>query len=50
MKRVDVVYALIYDDITEKVLMVNNHHSTWSLPGTRSSGTLKLSPARSENR
>lgn len=33
MKRVDVVYALIYDEITEKVLMVNNQHSTWSLPG-----------------
>ncbi|UNK17896.1 NUDIX hydrolase [Paenibacillus sp. N3/727] len=33
MKRVDVVYAFIYDEITEKVLMVNNRHSTWSLPG-----------------
>lgn len=33
MKRVDVVYAFIYDEITEKVLMVNNQHSTWSLPG-----------------
>ncbi|MGW6301748.1 NUDIX hydrolase [Peribacillus butanolivorans] len=33
MKSVDVVYALIYDEITEKVLMVNNQHSTWSLPG-----------------
>jgi hypothetical protein len=33
VKRVDVVYALIYDEITEKVLMVNNQHSTWSLPG-----------------
>jgi 8-oxo-dGTP diphosphatase len=33
MKRVDVVYAFIYDEMTEKVLMVNNQHSTWSLPG-----------------
>ncbi|WP_342599206.1 NUDIX hydrolase [Psychrobacillus sp. FSL H8-0483] len=33
MKRVDVVYAFIYDEITEKILMVNNRHSTWSLPG-----------------
>ena len=33
MKRVDVVYALIYDEMTEKVLMVNNQQSTWSLPG-----------------
>ncbi|UOE56156.1 NUDIX hydrolase [Bacillus sp. CMF12] len=33
MKRVDVVYAFIYEEITEKVLMVNNRHSTWSLPG-----------------
>lgn len=33
MKRVDVVYAFIYDEITEKVLMVNNRHATWSLPG-----------------
>lgn len=33
MKRVDVVYAFIYDEMTEKVLMVNNRPSTWSLPG-----------------
>ncbi|GAK00589.1 NUDIX domain-containing protein [Geomicrobium sp. JCM 19055] len=36
MKRVDVVYALIYDDTTSKVLMVGNrreHGSEWSLPG-----------------
>ncbi|MEH6945391.1 NUDIX hydrolase [Bacillus sp. JJ722] len=33
MKRVDVVYAFIFDEITKKVLMVNNQHSTWSLPG-----------------
>ncbi|MFI2856002.1 NUDIX hydrolase [Paenibacillus sp. JSM ZJ436] len=33
MKRVDVVYALIYDDRVEKVLMVHNKGSGWSLPG-----------------
>lgn len=33
MKRVDVVYAFIYDERKEKVLMVNNRYSTWSLPG-----------------
>jgi 8-oxo-dGTP diphosphatase len=33
MKRVDVVYAFIYDEITEKVLMVNNKGGGWSLPG-----------------
>ncbi|MDP4550115.1 NUDIX hydrolase [Alkalihalobacillus macyae] len=33
MKRVDVVYAFIFDPLKQKVLMVNNAHSTWSLPG-----------------
>ncbi|MFD2658116.1 NUDIX hydrolase [Gracilibacillus thailandensis] len=34
MKRVDVVYALVYDDIREKVLMVHNtKYDNWSLPG-----------------
>ncbi|QKE72934.1 NUDIX hydrolase [Arthrobacter citreus] len=33
MKRVDVVYAFIYDETAEKVLMVKNQNSTWSLPG-----------------
>ncbi|MEW9675155.1 NUDIX hydrolase [Lentibacillus sp. L22] len=33
MKRVDVVYALIYDKNDQKVLMVNNEGSGWSLPG-----------------
>lgn len=34
MKRVDVVYALIYDEVEKKVLMVHNvEHNTWSLPG-----------------
>ncbi|MCK0473658.1 NUDIX hydrolase [Halalkalibacter sp. APA_J-10(15)] len=34
MKRVDVVYSLIYDAIQEKVLMVKNtKYDNWSLPG-----------------
>ncbi|MFD2762407.1 NUDIX hydrolase [Lentibacillus juripiscarius] len=33
MKRVDVAYALIHDKNNEKVLMVNNRGSGWSLPG-----------------
>jgi len=33
MNRVDVVYAFIYDETKEKVLMVHNKPSTWSLPG-----------------
>lgn len=33
MKRVDVAYALIYDENDEKVLMVNNKGGGWSLPG-----------------
>lgn len=33
MKRVNVVYALIYKEDEQKVLMVNNKGSGWSLPG-----------------
>ncbi|MGA9290644.1 MAG: NUDIX hydrolase [Anaerobacillus sp.] len=34
MKRVDVVYSLLYDEEKEKVLMVQNtKHTNWSLPG-----------------
>ncbi|MBS4195170.1 NUDIX hydrolase [Lederbergia citri] len=34
MKRVDVVYSLIYDETQEKVLMVKNtKYDNWSLPG-----------------
>lgn len=33
MKRVDVVYALIYLEDEKKILMVNNVGSGWSLPG-----------------
>ncbi|CAM4351011.1 DNA mismatch repair protein MutT [Bacillus manliponensis] len=34
MKRVDVVYALIYDEAEKKILMVQNAgRNTWSLPG-----------------
>jgi len=33
MKKVNVVYALIYKEDEQKVLMVNNKGSGWSLPG-----------------
>ncbi|OEH91164.1 phosphohydrolase [Bacillus solimangrovi] len=33
MKRVDVVYTLLFDEKTNKVLMVLNKNNTWSLPG-----------------
>ncbi|WP_374718568.1 NUDIX hydrolase [Parageobacillus toebii] len=33
MKRVDVVYVLLYDEVEQKVLMVYNKRGTWSLPG-----------------
>ncbi|MBA2174874.1 NUDIX hydrolase [Halobacillus locisalis] len=33
MDRVDVAYAFIFDEIKEKVLMVKNKGSGWSLPG-----------------
>jgi 8-oxo-dGTP diphosphatase len=33
MKRVDVVYSLIFDEINQKVLMVNNTPGIWTLPG-----------------
>ncbi|USK71202.1 NUDIX hydrolase [Peribacillus asahii] len=32
-QRVDVVYALLFDANTNKILMVFNKNSTWSLPG-----------------
>ncbi|OMP68701.1 NUDIX hydrolase [Domibacillus epiphyticus] len=32
-KRVDVVYALIFDESIRKILMVFNKNGTWSLPG-----------------
>lgn len=33
MKRVDVAYAFIFNEIKRKVLMVKNKGSGWSLPG-----------------
>ncbi|GLB61811.1 MULTISPECIES: NUDIX hydrolase [Bacillaceae] len=33
MKRVDVAYTLLFDENTNKVLMVLNRNKTWSLPG-----------------
>ncbi|KAA9018347.1 NUDIX hydrolase [Niallia endozanthoxylica] len=32
-QRVDVVYALLFDTNTNKILMVFNRNGTWSLPG-----------------
>jgi 8-oxo-dGTP diphosphatase len=32
-QRVDVVYALLFDENTNKILMVLNKNGTWSLPG-----------------
>ncbi|GIM46188.1 DNA mismatch repair protein MutT [Collibacillus ludicampi] len=33
LRRVDVVYALLLDEETNRILMVLNKNSTWSLPG-----------------
>lgn len=33
MKKVIVAYAFIYDEVEEKVLMVNNVGASWTLPG-----------------
>lgn len=33
MNREDVVYGLIYDEIKQKILMVKNVGSNWTLPG-----------------
>lgn len=33
MKRVDVAYTLLFDEKTNKVLLVLNRNKTWSLPG-----------------
>ncbi|MGP4072952.1 NUDIX hydrolase [Piscibacillus sp. B03] len=33
MKRIDVAYTLLFDEKTNKVLMVLNRNKTWSLPG-----------------
>lgn len=33
MRRVDVVYGLIYNEMEEKVLMVQNIGAGWTLPG-----------------
>lgn len=32
-QQVDVVYALLFDEDTNKILMVFNRNGTWSLPG-----------------
>lgn len=33
LKRVDVAYTLLFDEQTNRVLMVLNRNNTWSLPG-----------------
>ncbi|MGD7024906.1 NUDIX hydrolase [Rossellomorea vietnamensis] len=33
MKREDVVYALVFDELEKRVLMVKNAGSVWTLPG-----------------
>lgn len=33
MRRIDVVYALIYNENKRKALMVNNVGYSWTLPG-----------------
>lgn len=33
MERVNVVYSLIYNDVDQTVLMVQNENSVWTLPG-----------------
>lgn len=33
MNRVDVAYAFIYNEVENKILMVNNNGGGWSLPG-----------------
>jgi 8-oxo-dGTP diphosphatase len=33
LRRVDVVYALLLDEETNRILMVLNKNGTWSLPG-----------------
>jgi len=32
-QRIDVVYALLFDESTDEILMVLNKNGTWSLPG-----------------
>ncbi|MFF3022264.1 NUDIX hydrolase [Gottfriedia sp. NPDC057948] len=33
MKKVNVVYTLIYDEINKSILMVQNENEVWTLPG-----------------
>jgi 8-oxo-dGTP diphosphatase len=33
LQRVDVVYALLFDKDTNRILVVLNKNGTWSLPG-----------------
>ncbi|ASN03558.1 NUDIX hydrolase [Virgibacillus necropolis] len=49
MKRVDVAYSLIHDEVENKILMVkNNKYNNWSLPGgaVEAGETLKMTAIR----
>lgn len=50
-KRVDVAYVLISDPTTQRILMVQNDHGSWSLPGgMREPGETLQETARREAR
>ncbi|PGZ94320.1 NUDIX hydrolase [Bacillus sp. AFS029533] len=48
MKKVNVVYTLIYDEVTNSVLMVQNENEVWTLPGgaVEENETLKQAAVR----
>ncbi|KQL40241.1 hypothetical protein AN960_07140 [Bacillus sp. FJAT-25509] len=48
MKKVNVVYTLIYDDLNKSVLMVQNENEVWTLPGgaVEENETLKQAAVR----
>ncbi|PGL71651.1 NUDIX hydrolase [Bacillus sp. AFS055030] len=48
MKKVNVVYTLIYDEVTKNVLMVQNENEVWTLPGgaVEENETLKQAAVR----
>ncbi|PGM56635.1 NUDIX hydrolase [Bacillus sp. AFS053548] len=48
MKKVNVVYTLIYDEVNKSVLMVQNENEVWTLPGgaVEENETLKQAAVR----
>lgn len=48
MKKVNVVYTLIYDEINKSILMVQNENELWTLPGgaVEENETLKQAAVR----